>query len=252
MPLSDPGAAQETTDSGIETHTPTDEDASAFFDQMSGEVAPHPAHRKKLSEAATDSPSPDPGPAVEADAEDDGVLPHFVHVPAEAPSGMRRCPGCSKDYPVDVVVCTECGINLVTGHKFRAEVGEVEEEDFELVEPDPWSHVLLMFFAERVPGLFNPLVLALTIILGGIGLGIIGFGLVVSLQMKAIFSGVAVCAAGMVAWGQAMAWLIFGELDLAINAMVEFDEKKWTVFIVSFLVPLPIFYLVFTLIAAGG
>lgn len=175
--------------------------------------------------------------------------PSFVPIPDRVAGDARRCPGCGKEYALDTVVCTACGINLVTGHKFQAEVGEVEEQDFELVEDEPMSHRALQFFADRVPGVFNPMVLAMSILLGLVGLGILGFGMVVVLVMKAVFSAVAICGAGMVAWGQAMAWLVFGELTVAINAMVEFDEKKWTTFGILFFLPMPIFFIIFKFVA---
>jgi hypothetical protein len=32
---------------------------------------------------------------------------------------VRRCPGCKRDWPLDTVVCIECGHNFETGRKLR-------------------------------------------------------------------------------------------------------------------------------------
>ncbi len=41
----------------------------------------------------------------------------------EIPSALeeKKCPGCGRVYPDDIVICTECGINLSTGEKIMPE-----------------------------------------------------------------------------------------------------------------------------------
>ena len=48
--------------------------------------------------------------------------------PAAGPSGGRICPGCKKEYPPNVKICVQCGINLLTGKKLQTETVSAEEE----------------------------------------------------------------------------------------------------------------------------
>src|SRR5207245_1675133 len=50
----------------------------------------------------------------------------LVRVPGEAeePAGfgveqVRKCPNCKREWPLDAVVCIECGYNFETGRKMR-------------------------------------------------------------------------------------------------------------------------------------
>lgn len=38
----------------------------------------------------------------------------------------RECPGCLKIYPEDAVICTDCGINLITGEVIDTGTGKSE------------------------------------------------------------------------------------------------------------------------------
>jgi hypothetical protein len=51
----------------------------------------------------------------------------LVRVPAaggEAPDGyavekVRKCPGCKREWPLDAVICVDCGYNFETGRKMK-------------------------------------------------------------------------------------------------------------------------------------
>ena len=150
-----------------------------------------------------------------------------------ADADPNRCPYCGADYGQPFVVCTQCGMNRKTGRMYEP---TVVEEDDEEPQPSRWMRTLL-WSAEYVPGLFRPLVLIAAIILAVLGLGITLMGVVLLVGFGVILGSMAVIAIGSLAYAQAVAWVLWGELGFLTDQLVDFDETRWMMFFVGLVTP---------------
>ena len=143
----------------------------------------------------------------------------------------RICWKCGADYAEDVVVCTDCGIDLRTGK----EVGSSTDD-----EPD-LSRALrgVVFVANWMPGLFRPVVLVCSIIMCLVGLAVIAFAMGL-LGFGVVLSSVSIGAAGLIVYGHGLSWLLAGEFGFLSSTLVELDGKQWFTFFVLLLAPMVI------------
>ncbi len=158
--------------------------------------------------------------------------------------GARTCFKCQTNYTADVVICLTCGVNLQTGmeiqtvHKGSAEpseepaLAEIEADDVPLTARER----VLRFIAAWLPGLLRP-----SVMIGSLLLCVIGFGLVVLcfvvLAMGAALSAFPIGALGVIAYGQAVAWMMAGDFRLLHDALLDFESRHWTFFFAALFLP---------------
>lgn len=159
-----------------------------------------------------------------------------------AEANLHRCPFCGTEYAEPFVVCTQCGMNRATG---RMSNPVVVEEDDEEEQPSRWLR-FVMWTAEYLPGLFRPLVLIASVLLAIIGLGITVMGVVLLVGFFVIFSSICIMAVGALAYAQAVAWILWGELGFLPDQLTEFDEVRWALWFVGLLTPGTVFVIVAT------
>lgn len=148
-----------------------------------------------------------------------------------------RCPFCGAEYQQPFVVCTQCGMDRTTGRMHEPTV--IEEDDEEERGASLWLRSAA-WVAEYLPGFFRPLVLIAAIILGIVGLGITLAG-VALLMMGVLLSSMAIMAVGSLAYAQALAWVLWGEVGFLPDQLTEFDEMRWTLWFVGLLTPGTVF-----------
>jgi streptogramin lyase len=131
-----------------------------------------------------------------------------------------------------VVVCVKCGINLVTGKELAMALGQEQDE-----APAGVGARVLGWLGDSLPGLFRPKIVVCAAVLAVVAAGLVALALVF-VMLGGPISAFAVGALGLVAYAQALAWLINGEFALLSAAMTEFRGKDWSNF--AFLTMLPI------------
>lgn len=156
-----------------------------------------------------------------------------------AQANLHRCPFCGAEYERPFVVCTQCGMNRQTG---RMPEPTIVEEDDEQEKPSRAMRAV-MWAAEYLPGFFRPLVLIAAIVLGIVGLGIVLMG-VVLLMMPALVAAFCCMAVGSLAYAQAVAWVLWGELGFLPDQLTDFDEIRWTLWFVGLLTPGVVFVVI--------
>jgi hypothetical protein len=138
------------------------------------------------------------------------------------------------EYDAPFVVCIHCGMNLRTRRVEKPEVTR-EEDDEENVGPSG-SRRAAVWVAEYLPGLFRPVVLVVSILLGIVGLAICAFA--VSLVFVGLLLGsIGAASVGGVAYAQAVAWFLTGEFRMLVDALVDFDSTRWMIFAVLLFLP---------------
>lgn len=158
-------------------------------------------------------------------------------------SMARRCCVCETDYPSDVLICVECGINLLTGEQYTLSVERISEHAAERAGSEKSSfratptRFLLVWSGENLPGLFRPLVLLCALLLAAIGLSIVVLGIVLLMGFMVVMGGGACMALGSLAYAQALAFIISGEFETLVTALVDFDGTHWTVFFSLLMAP---------------
>jgi hypothetical protein len=148
------------------------------------------------------------------------------------------CPACNVTWPPETVICVKCGLNLRTGARVWAPPPEPEVEPESAVER----------FATTFPGLFRPRTLIASIVAAGLAI-VCEVLCVIMLTWGVFISAVSVGALGLVLYAQAVAWILAGELQLLLNAMVEFDGRRWNAFFIAVVAPV---VLVLTFIGLTG
>jgi len=137
-------------------------------------------------------------------------------------SNKRHCWKCRGEYPPETVICVRCGVNLVSGE----DLNKSEEEE----EPKPEG--LMGHIADLTPGLLRPIVWIPALLLAVAGWGIIGLGMML-IQSGIVFSGFPVAALGLIMYAQAVVWLITGQFWLLHTALVEFQSRHWSIFVLA-------------------
>ncbi|MCW8132153.1 MAG: hypothetical protein KIS92_17535 [Planctomycetota bacterium] len=137
-------------------------------------------------------------------------------------SDARHCWKCHADYPAETVVCVRCGVNLVTG----ADLAPKEDAE------DPGPRGLVEHIADLTPGLLRPVVWIPALLLALGGWGVIGLGVVLA-QSGAVLSGLPVAALGLILYAQSVVWMITGQFWLLHSALVEFQGRHWTIFVLG-------------------
>jgi len=154
------------------------------------------------------------------------------------------CPECGREYEPGVFICTDCGVNLLTGKRHASVVVEPEEEEESEDIRLTFGQKVALVIGRRIPGIFRPGILLASLFLAALGLAIVGFGLFMVFTFGVVISGFVMGAAGMVVYAQAVALLLVAEVMLLPDAMVEFDEPRWTVFGLLFILPVPVFFVI--------
>ena len=157
------------------------------------------------------------------------------------------CPGCRKTYGSDVLICTRCGIHLLTGERLDAEAGSGEVEAPPEEEPIPWQ----AFPRAAFPGLWIGRTLAGSLVLLGGSLFLMG-ACFFFLVLGVLFVAVAAGAVGIILYAQSIAWLMSGELTTLTNVLADFNETQWTVFFVSCALPFLLFVSMIFLVSGGA
>ncbi len=153
----------------------------------------------------------------------------------------RRCRGCQTEYAADVFVCTNCGINLVTGEHYAMSVDHMTERASaraasEGKDPPAGAKRLLIWTAEYFPGLFRPVVLLGSLVLAAVGLAVVGLGLALFLA-GVLLGGTMILGAGCLAYAQAAAFILSGEFETLVSALVDFDGLQWTIWFMLLFTP---------------
>lgn len=146
--------------------------------------------------------------------------------PAPA-SGSLLCPSCGTSWPPDTLLCVRCGVNLHTGERVGGPPPDKPPE--EEMPPDTWADV--------VPGLFTPRVLVISVVV--LAMSLACFGLCILLLLAGVLMTAATAGAvGLILYAQAVAWILTGELQLLVNALADFDGRRWNAFFIALAVPL--------------
>ena len=163
-------------------------------------------------------------------------------------SKSRTCPGCGRDYEPAVNICVECGIDLRTGRQLASHIEPADDEpdtdepfDDEEVRINPFYRMVIVV-AQMFPGLIRPGLLITSVLMAALGLTISVFGLIVffgfGLMLTPVLIGVMITGVGVVAYAQAVAWLIMGEFMLLVECLSEFDSKQWNLFFILLALPI--------------
>ena len=168
-------------------------------------------------------------------------------------SKSRICPGCGREYEPAINICVECGIDLRTGMQLPTHIERTDDEpdtdeldtdepfDDEEVRINPFYRFVVIV-AQMFPGLIRPGVLITSVLMAALGLTISVFGLYVFFGMGLILTpilvGVMIAGVGVVAYAQAVAWLIMGEFMLLVECLSEFDSKQWNLFLALMALPI--------------
>jgi hypothetical protein len=170
----------------------------------------------------------------------------------QAPNpSRRRCPQCGKEYGRNAVVCTECGVDIDTGERFSAEIGEDEiEEEVEEAGPGSVGRQMLIYFAEVFPGLARPVLVLFSILIALIGLVLLALGLTWLFATGDFITGMTMGGVGLVLYAQGAAWVLTGEYFVLKSALAELDSARWQVFFVLMILPFGAFMFAMKQIAA--
>jgi hypothetical protein len=152
----------------------------------------------------------------------------------------RICWKCGTDYDDDVIICTDCGVDLRTG----AEVGADEDD-----EPELPPHLKpVAFIVNLLPGIVRPVLVVCSAVTCLIGLAVVGFAIGL-LGFGVVLSSVSIGAAGLIVYAHGISWILAAEFGFLSSTLIEIDSKQWLVFFTLLLAP--IFAGVFYLKCAG-
>ncbi len=139
-----------------------------------------------------------------------------------------KCRSCSAEVPGGSKFCAHCGARLVpNGVPDRPVIVREEPDDDEDLEPGALVRAGI-WFLDFFPGLMQPGLVLLSLIAVAAGGYLIQLGIGI-LMLGAPFAGVAIGAFGVVCYGTAWCWVLYGYICLPSEAMAEFDGKKWLV-----------------------
>ena len=159
------------------------------------------------------------------------------------------CPACGEAIAAGAALCVRCGLDLRTGTAVHTSVG-AEEEPEEDEAPPSLPLRVLTFVGEWLPGLLRPHVVALSIVVGLIGLGVLAFGLAL-LALGALITCFMAGAIGVIIYAQAAVWLLDGELTWLVEALTNLDGPRWALFFALLVLPfVSVFLLVHVAMAA--
>ena len=145
----------------------------------------------------------------------------------------RACPECRQEYPDEAKICHRCGIDLLTGLHLSTHFATprlTDAPDPDDPEDRPWWFPLA-YIPAMFPGLKKPAVLVVSLLLAMTGVAVLGMGLGLSL-FGAIFAGMIVSGVGVLAFAQAVAQMIVGEVKLLPELLMDFESVRWTCFFV--------------------
>lgn len=137
-------------------------------------------------------------------------------------SDERHCWKCRTNYPHETVICVRCGVNLETGE----DLAPKEESE------DPGPQGIVEHIGDLAPGLLKPIVWIPALLLALGGWGVIGLGGML-IQSGVVLSGFPVSAFGLILYAQAVVWMITGQFWLLHAALVEFQGRHWTIFVLA-------------------
>ncbi len=141
----------------------------------------------------------------------------------------RICWKCGADYDEDVVICTDCGVDLRTG----AEVGANTDDEPEL----PRHLKPVAFIINWMPGVLRPGLVVGSAVTCVIGLGVVGFAIGL-LGFGVVLSSVSIGAAGLLVYAHGISWLLAGEFGFLSNTLIELDGKQWLTFFALLVAPI--------------
>lgn len=118
----------------------------------------------------------------------------------------------------------------------RIEDKPVVEEDDE-PEAVSFGRRALAWTAEYLPGLFRPVVLICALLLGAVGLAITLMGIIMTFAFFMLLEGGMVLIVGTLAYAQAVAWVLWGEMGFLPSLLTDFDEMRWTLWLVGLMTP---------------
>jgi len=153
----------------------------------------------------------------------------------------RTCPHCGTDYPSETVICIQCGIDLRTGSELETEADPVRG-------PSAGMQAL-QFVGDLMPGLFRPVLLIVALLVAVAGFGIMWLGLAIFF-MGAVLGAIAIMAAGLVVYAQAIGWVLTGRFSMLSECLAELDRNQWPLFFVVLFAPIVLLLIAFNL--AGG
>ena len=133
----------------------------------------------------------------------------------------NTCVGCGTVYPAGKRLCVRCGIDLKTSEPLHGQtkVGE-EDSDVEQTRMEAAGEFVRML----LPGLFQPLTVGLSV--AGLAVStVIGWYAISALRLTEVTGGAAMIGLALVVNAQVMAWIITGELQSLINALVEMGGR---------------------------
>ena len=133
----------------------------------------------------------------------------------------NRCGSCGTSYPASKRVCVRCGIDLKTGLYLDGRVKiDDEEPEADLTRLEAIADLL----RQLLPGRSDPVIVALSV--GGLILSsVISWYAIWALRETEITGGAAMIGLALVVNAQVMAWIITGELQSLVNALVEMGGR---------------------------
>ena len=155
----------------------------------------------------------------------------------------QTCPKCGTDYADDTVICVPCGIDLRTGQSIPVDAATSPERESEDEDAPSVGLRALQVVGDFLPGLFRPALIIAALLVGCAGLGILGLGWILFTQVGALLAAVAVMAAGLVVYAQAIAWVLSGSFCQLNSALVDFEGKHWMLFFIILSLPFAAFFI---------
>jgi len=149
----------------------------------------------------------------------------------------QSCPSCGASVSAHARICVHCGYNLATGQRHGVMV-ESDDDEPDLTPPPPprWVQYLNLL-GELFPGFARPFLAIFAMVIAGLGVCIIVFGMMMLLMFHVFITAYFMCAMGVLIWAQAMGWLMTGEWYMLQDCLVEFEGPRMTVFVLLVLLP---------------
>lgn len=148
-------------------------------------------------------------------------------------SDERTCFKCHTNYPPDVNLDT--GMEIQTVHK-GAPASEEAEEEIEDDIPLTARERVLQFISGWLPGLLRPGVMIASLLMSIVGFGLVVLCFVV-LALGAAISAFPIGAVGVIAYAQALSWMMAGDFRLLHDALLDFESRHWTLFFAALFLP---------------
>jgi len=142
----------------------------------------------------------------------------------------HRCPTCFARYPLDQPICTNCGIDIASGDSI------VDEDD----EPEAQAG-LGDYVRAYLPGLSSAKVVIVGLVLCFVSVGIGVVGLVL-LAFGAMLPAITILGFGLIVWGHAVGWLVYGDLAFLPKLLAELDKGGWMVFLALWGTPILLWF----------